>query len=282
MGLAMARNLSAAGFPLRVWNRTPRATGLPAEVSVWTSPREAARDVEIAVTMLAEDTAVESVALGPGGVLEGLKQGGIHLGMSTISVELSRRLAAAHSQVGQCYVAAPVFGRPEAAEQAKLWILPGGTLEDVTRCAPLFTAMGQGTFPMPDAPRANLAKLIGNFLIAVTIEGVGEALALGERGGIAPARLFEMLAATLFGSPVFKGYGQRIVDAAYRPAGFTMPLGLKDVNLVLAAATGLGVPLPLGELARDRLAKALERGRADFDWAGFATVIREESGLPAL
>jgi 3-hydroxyisobutyrate dehydrogenase-like beta-hydroxyacid dehydrogenase len=265
-----------------VWNRSPEKTRLVTGAEPVPTPRAAASGASIVVTMLPDDRVVEAVTLGSDGVLRGLSPGGVHVGMSTISVALTRRLAEAHAATGTTYLAAPVFGRPDAAAGRLLWIVPGGPTAEVERCAPLWAALGQGTFPLPTAPQAALAKLAGNFLIAANIEALGEALVLGEKGGIDPDRLLALLTGTIFGSPVVRGYGARIVQADFEPAGFAMPLGLKDVDLALAAGRELGVPLRLGELARERLVQALARKREGYDWSGFATVIREEAGLPAL
>lgn len=279
MGLPMARNLVAAGFDVRVWNRTAgKVRDVPGARSAPT-PAAASDGADFAVTMLADDAAVEATVLGPDGVLAGLGKNAVHLGASTVSVALSRRLAEAHAEKGVGYVAAPVFGRPEAAAAKQLWIVAGGAAADLERCAPVFAALGQGAFPMRSAPEASLAKLIGNFMIASTIEMLGESLALAEKAGLDPARLLAMLTGTLFGAPVVKRYGQLVADAVFEPAGFYLPLGLKDVNLALGAGEELRVPLPLGSLVRERMLTALARGRERFDWSGFASVIREAAGL---
>lgn len=282
MGLAMARNLAAGGFRLRAWNRTAeKARQLP-DATIAETPRAAAAGADLVVSMLADDVAVESVVFGVDGILAGMKPGALHVGMSTISVALARRLAEAHPKAKSRYLSAPVFGRPDAAAARKLWVVPGGSPEDRAVAEPIFGVLGQGTFPMDTAPQANLAKLVGNFMIAATVETIGEALALGEKGGIEPGHLMEMLSGTLFGSLIVNGYGGRIAKTEFVPAGFSMPLGLKDVELARAAASELGVPMPLADLAAARLRTAIDRGRADFDWAGFATVIREEAGLSPL
>ncbi|MEO8031805.1 MAG: NAD(P)-dependent oxidoreductase [Gemmatimonadota bacterium] len=279
MGGAIARNLATAGFPVRAWNRSPdKFAGFP-ELTRADSPADACRGAAIAISMLSDDVAVNAVTLGPDGVLEGLAAGAIHIGMSTVSVACTTRLVQAHAERGQEYVAAPVFGRPEAARNRMLYVVPGGSEAALQRAEPVFAAIGQGVFPMGTAPQASVAKLAGNFLIAATIESLGEAFTLAEKSGIDPARLFDMLAGTLFGSPLVKGYGARMVSGAFTPPGFTIRLGLKDVNLALAAAEAVGVPMPLAELAQQRMELAIERGRAEIDFAGFMTVIREEAGL---
>lgn len=275
----MARNLVQAGFEVRVWNRTAAKTRDVPGARPAATPAAACAGAEFAVSMLADDTAVEGTVLGPDGALAGLAGGSLHIGASTISVALCRRLAAAHAAKGVGYVAAPVFGRPDAAAARQLWIVPGGAPAEVERCSPVFSALGQGTFPMGSAPQATLAKLLGNFMIASTIEMLGESLAVAEKAGLEPAQLLNMLTGTLFGAPVFKRYGQLVADTAFEPAGFYLPLGLKDVNLALGAGEELRVPLPLGSLVRDRMLTALARGRERFDWSGFASVIREAAGL---
>ena len=279
MGAPMARNLAAAGFAVRGWNRTmARVTGAPGLTPAATVA-EACHGVAFVVSMLADDSAVNGLTYGPGGILESLAPGAIHIGMSTVSVATTERLVRAHTEKGAGYIAAPVFGRPDAAEKKLLWITPGGPEADLVKAGPLFAAMGQGIFPMGTAGQAALAKLAGNFLIAATIESLGEAVVLAEKGGLDPARLLEFLGSTLFNSPIVKGYGARIVKRDFMPPGFTLRLGLKDVRLVLAAAEGAGMAMPLAELVQERMEMAIERGRGEIDFAGFTTVIREEAGL---
>jgi 3-hydroxyisobutyrate dehydrogenase-like beta-hydroxyacid dehydrogenase len=282
MGAPIARNLVAAGFAVRVWNRNPQRAREITGAEVALTPAAACAPASIVITMLADDRAVEAVAFQEHGILESLPRGACHVGMSTVSVALARRLAAAHEAAGQGYVAAPVFGRPEAAAARQLWVVAGGAEADLERVASVFAAVGQGTFRMGTAPQASLAKLLGNFMIASTIEMLGETLAAAEKAGLDPTRLLDMLTGTLFGAPVVKRYGQLVADAAFEPAGFRLVLGLKDVGLILEAGEELRVPLPLAGLLRARLLTALARDRGELDWAGLATVIREEAGLPAV
>ncbi|HKB75999.1 MAG TPA: NAD(P)-dependent oxidoreductase [Myxococcales bacterium] len=278
MGRPMAANLVAAGFTVRTWNRTPGKA--PPGAVECRSPREVAEQCAIVATMLADDAALEQVTFGDGGLLAGLRRGGIHVSMSTISVALSRKLREAHSAAGQGYVAAPVFGRPEAAQKKQLWIVCGGEQKDLAACERLFTALGRGTFTVAEAPQANVVKLIGNFLIATTIESLGEATAVAEKAGLDPTRLVEFFGGTMFGSTVFTGYGARVAATEFEPAGFAMPLALKDVTLALQAGHELRAPLPMASLLRDRLLAALARGRDGWDWSGLTSVAREEAGLP--
>jgi 3-hydroxyisobutyrate dehydrogenase-like beta-hydroxyacid dehydrogenase len=280
MGLSMARNLVAAGFNVRVWNRTAsKAREVPGGQPAAT-PAAACEGAEFAVSMLADDAAVETTVLGPGGALTRLERGTIHIGCSTISVALCRRLAETHAAARVGFVAAPVFGRPEAAAAKQLWIVPGGAQADLERCAPIFAALGQGVFPLGSGPHASLTKLLGNFMIASTIEMLGESLVAAEKAGLEPARFLEIITGTLFGAPIFKRYGQLVVDTAFEPAGFQLHLGLKDMRLALEATEELKTPLPLASLVRERMLAAMALGRDHFDWSGFTSVIREASGLP--
>lgn len=275
----MARNLVQAGFDVRVWNRTAaRAREVPGAHPSPT-PRSACDGADFAVTMVADDGAVEATVLGPDGVRAGLRPGAVHISSSTISVALCRKLVESHQAAGSGFVAAPVFGRPEAAAAKQLWIVAGGSAADLERCAPLFAALGQGTFRLDSAPQATLAKLLGNFLIASSIEMLGESLVTAEKAGLEPGKFLEIMTGTLFGSPIVRRYGQLISDTAFEPAGFQLALGLKDVSLALRAAEELRVPLPLASLIRERMLTALAQGRERFDWSGFASVIREAAGL---
>jgi 3-hydroxyisobutyrate dehydrogenase-like beta-hydroxyacid dehydrogenase len=284
MGLPMARNLLDAGHELVVYNRTrSRADELARKGGrVAGSPREAAQGAEILITMLADDTAVEEVMFGDQGGLAGLKSGAVHASMSTISHLLSRRLAEQHRSKRQGYVAAPVFGRPEAAEAAKLWIVAAGETELIERCQPVFDAMGQGVEMVgDDPPMANVLKLAGNFLLASAIEAMGEAFALVQKSGIEPARFLEIVNGRLIRSPIYENYGKLIADRRWEPAGFKLRHGLKDVRLALAAAEEATAPMPLASLIRDHYLSAMARGWGDIDWAALARVVEEDAGIGA-
>jgi 3-hydroxyisobutyrate dehydrogenase-like beta-hydroxyacid dehydrogenase len=278
MGSHMAANLVAAGFVVRVWNRTPGKA--PAGAVECASPREAAGPCAIVASMVADDAAAERITFGEDGLIAGLKPGAIHVSMSTISVALSRKLRDAHAAAGQRFVSAPVFGRPEAAQKKQLWIVCGGEQVDLDKCQSLFAALGRQTFPFGEAPQANLVKLIGNFLIAATIEATGEASAAAEKGGVDARKLMDFFGSTMLASPVFTPYSARIAATEFEPAGFAMPLGFKDVSLMLQAGQEIRAPLPLASLLRDRFLAALARGREKWDWGGIASLAREDAGLP--
>jgi 3-hydroxyisobutyrate dehydrogenase-like beta-hydroxyacid dehydrogenase len=281
MGRGMARNLIHAGHTVTVWNRTAgRADELQKlGAHVASSPAEAAR-AGVVITMLADDAALEATVFSEDGILKALPVGGLHISASTISVALSTRLTAAHAAARQSYVAAPVFGRPEAAAAKKLFVVAAGSGADLARSQPIFDAIGQRTFIAGDEPRAaNTIKLLGNFLIATTIESFGEAFALARKSGIAPEKFLEIITGSLFTAPVHQNYGGIIARQAYEPAGFAAALGLKDARLVLQAADAAGVPLPIASLVRDRFLSAIGHGHAEKDWSVIARLAAEDAGL---
>ena len=178
------------------------------------------------ITMLANDEAVESVVLGAHGVLGGMQRDGLHVSMSTISPALSQRLSAAHKERGQQYIAAPVFGRPEAAAAAKLFIIASGAKEALAKAKPVFEVLGQRTFTVGERPEdANYIKLFGNFMITCVLESLGEVFAVARKAEIDPSKVFEVLSGTLFGAPAYNNYGPRIIEEKFSPAGFKLPLG---------------------------------------------------------
>jgi 3-hydroxyisobutyrate dehydrogenase-like beta-hydroxyacid dehydrogenase len=279
MGRGMASSLLRAGIDLRVWDRTPGRLPARPGLTEHATPREAVRGVPFVITSLANDEAVKAVTLGSEGFLEALAPGAAHLGASTISLALARSLVSAHAARGTHYVGTPVLGRPDAAERGALTVITGGPPEVVASARPLFGAIGQGTIAADSAPAAHLTKIIANLMIATTIESIGEAIALGEKGGIAPERLMEMLGDTVVGGPILRSYGPRIARREFEPAGFRLELGLKDVSLALAASAELAAPLPLASLLRDHLVEALAQGRAQQDWSALAEVSRTAAGL---
>ena len=279
MGSAMARNLLRAGHQVTVYNRT-RARAEPLRedgAALADSPADAARGVDAIVTMLAEDQAVEQAVEG---FLETLARGAVHIGMSTIGVACSKRLAERHAAHGQVYIAAPVFGRPVAAAAAKLWIVAAGPPESIARCQPVFDALGRGTSVVGADPwSANAVKLSGNFLIAAALESMGEAFALVRKSGVDAGQFLEIVNNALFNSPLYAGYGSAVAKEQFEPAGFKLRLGFKDLRLAQDAAEAAAVPMPLAGVLRDRFLAAIARGEGDLDWAALARIAAVQAGL---
>ena len=282
MGSAMCRNLLKAGHELIVYNRTrSHADAMQKEgATVADSPSEAAAGVDALITMLSDDRAVEAMILGAKGASETLAPGAVHISMSTISVDFSRRLAKSHQEKKQHYVAAPVFGRPEAAANGKLFIVSAGPSDQIEKCRPLFSAMGQKIFTVSDdPPAANLIKISGNFLITTVIESLAETFALMRKSGVDPQKFLEVITESLFTAPVYKTYGSMIAAQKFEPVGFKMPLGFKDNRLVLAAAEEVSVPMPIASLVHDRFVAALAQGLENADWSAIAQIAYESAGL---
>ena len=280
MGLAMAGSLLAAGHEVTVFNRTAaKAQPLLDRGATYAVRVADACHGDVVMTMLADDAAVESVVFAAGGVIESLRRTAIHISSSTISVALSDRMTIAHQEAGQRFVSAPVFGRPEAAAAAKLFVAAAGSAATLDACTPIFDAIGQRTFRFGDKPSlANLVKLSGNFLIVSVIESLSEAMALVSKGGLDQSQYLDFLTSTLFNAPVYKTYGGLIAAKKFTPPGFVAPLGLKDVRLTLAAAEALRVPLPIASLVRDRFLTLLARGGESLDWSAISLVAAEDSG----
>jgi 3-hydroxyisobutyrate dehydrogenase-like beta-hydroxyacid dehydrogenase len=280
MGAAMAANLVKAGHEVTVFNRTPgKAEDLVERGARVAACVADACEGDAVVTMLANDAAVESVVLGETGVIAHLHESAIHVSMSTISIALAERLTAAHAQAGQRFVAAPVFGRPDMAAAAKLFIVAAGASDTVDACLPLFDAMGQKTFPIAEEPKAaNLVKLSGNFLIGSVIEGLGEALALVGKAGVDRRRYLDLLTSTLFGGPVYKTYGALIAEERFEPAGFAAALGHKDIRLTLEAAETLRVPMPFAAVLHDRFLTLLAHGGEALDWSAIGQLAAQNAG----
>ena len=282
MGLPMAANLIAGGFPIRVWNRTAgKAAPLGAKGAiVAASAADTVTPGGIAITMLADDAAVESVTLGDNGIAARLGTGGIHVSMSTIAPATSARLADYHEERGNIYIAAPVFGRPDNAELRQLVVCTSGPAAAKERVRPLFDAMGRAVFDFGDAAgAANVAKLCGNFLIASAIEAMAESFAMAEKSGVDRNQVAAMLTKTLFASPVYQRYGEMIAAKRHTPAGFKLPLGLKDVELVLKTAGAARVPMPLAAMVRERIIAGLAKGRDEMDWSALALGVLDDAGI---
>jgi 3-hydroxyisobutyrate dehydrogenase-like beta-hydroxyacid dehydrogenase len=241
-------------------------------------------DCDFIISMVPDDAAVRDVvfgepASGRAGLLSVLKPGAVHISMSTISPTMSAALAAAHGQHDQAYVAAPVFGNPDAAKARQLFIISAGLPNDVERCRPIFDVLGQRTFVLQsDPPGANLVKLAGNAMIANTIEMLGETIALVRKRGLDAEQFLDIMTSTLFDSRVFKVYGPRMIEQHFQP-GFVFPLALKDVRLALAEADAAAVPMPMVSVVHDRLVSGMARGYAGMDWSALGRLAAEEAGL---
>lgn len=282
MGLPMARLLLKAGFPVTVFNRTPNRSALLAEegAMVAKTPAAAVTAGGVVITMLSDDAALREVAQGRDGFVPALGAGGLHLSMSTVSPETTRALAEAHAAFGAELLAAPVFGRPEAAAAKKLWICKSGSAAAGERAQPILEALSQGIFDFGnDVGAANVVKLTGNFMILSAIETLAEAFAFGEKNGLDRQALASFFGQTIFACPIYQNYGRILAERAYEPPGFALPLGMKDIRLVRDVAEESRVPMPLADLLHARLLTALAKGREDYDWTAIELSSAEDAAL---
>ena len=286
MGTAMAANLAAAGMQVTGYIRRPEQGQELEALSVKpTTDIADLFDCEFVITMLPDDMVVREVVFGrrdhnAEGLIKGLMPGSIHLSMSTITTEAAAEFANAHADRDQGYVAAPVFGNPDAAGAHQLFVIAAGAPTVVQRCQSIFAVLGQRTFVVGKDPgTANLIKLIGNAISAVSMETLGEVFALARKRGLDPQQLLAVLTGTMYGGRFHTIYGSKIAGERYSSGGFLFPLILKDVRLALQEAESAGVPTPSLSVVRDRLIAGIARGYSDRDWSALGLLASEEAGL---
>ena len=282
MGQAMARRLVEAKHEVGVYNRTAAKAKPLADAGAKLLPSiaEAARYGEAVYSMLADDAALEDVAFQDGGLLASVPKGGIHVCAGTHGVPVIRKLKAAHAEKGQMLLVAPMFGRPELVSSGQANIVASGPAGAMARCKPLFDAVGRRTFEAGDDPEAATAiKITNNFVLGCAIEAMGEGFALVRKYGVAPEVFYDVMTDGLFNCSAYKVYGKIIVDESYAKVGQMAVLGLKDANLALEAGNIAAVPLPSGNVWRDRLVGAVAHGDGDKDWAVMALEQARASGL---
>jgi 3-hydroxyisobutyrate dehydrogenase-like beta-hydroxyacid dehydrogenase len=281
MGQPMVRSLLKAGYRVTVYNRSEsRARALvDAGALAVSSPAEVVEPDGMVITMVSDDAALEDVTLGAQGLLDRLGSGGIHISMSTVSPDVAHKLAKLHKQHGSSYVAAPVFGRPQAAAAAQLRICVAGPIAAKERIEPVLQALGH-SFDFGEQPRqANVIKLCGNFMIVSAIEAMGEALTLAEKNGVDRSAMMSMFTQTIFACPLYQTYGPMIAEKRFTPPGFQLQLGLKDIDLFLANASQVQAPLPLAHLIQNRLLSSVAKGRGESDLSRLTQSVSEDAGL---
>lgn len=279
MGRHMARNLLNEGHAVTVFNRTrSRAEDLAAQGATIADSIAEACVPGILITVVSDDAAVEDIVYRDGGALAALAKGAIHVSMSTISRDMSERLAADHAAAGQIYVAAPVFGRVDFAEAGRLLIGAAGPAAAIEHCQPLFDAMGRRTVNFGETPSAaNVVKLSVNVLVGLAIQGMAETSTLIRKSG-GDAKAFIEVVGEVLPAPQYVAYGGMIANDTYEPPGFRLELGLKDVRLALAAADAVGVAMPTTSILRDLHLASVARGYGGLDWAALAKFAADMAG----
>jgi 3-hydroxyisobutyrate dehydrogenase-like beta-hydroxyacid dehydrogenase len=282
MGSPMAKNLLAAGYHLQVYNRTLSKAGEVGEgITKCKTPADAADGVDVVITMLSEDEVLKEVVLGDDGILKKLPKGALHISMSTISPDTAQLLSGKHQEAGSSYLAAPVFGRPEAAAAKKLWICVSGDQPSKDKAKPILENLGQGIIDFGEtAGGANVVKIAGNFMIMASLEMMAEAFTLAEKNGLDRAKVSEFFGSTLFNAPIFQNYGKAIANKQYQPVGFKSKLGYKDARLAFKLSQTSEVPMPMATAVHNRLLAAVAKGWGDTDWAeGFGRGVSEDAGV---
>jgi 3-hydroxyisobutyrate dehydrogenase-like beta-hydroxyacid dehydrogenase len=288
MGAAMAANLAAKGRRVIAYVRRPDQIGKLEALGL--RPTTDIGDLlhcDVVISMLPDDDAVREIVFGRGdidlyGLAAGLNPGAVHLSMSTISTATASLLASEHARNGQGYIAAPVFGNPDAAKARQLFIVAAGAPADIERCEPILDGLGQRTFVIGTEPAdANLFKLLGNMMSATALEMLGEVVAVVRKRGLDPQPFIDLMTSTMFGGRAHKIYGDKIARQTYTP-GFVLPLVLKDVRLALAEAETVGAPMPSVGVVRDRLITGIARGYGELDWTALGLIAAEEAGLTAV
>jgi 3-hydroxyisobutyrate dehydrogenase-like beta-hydroxyacid dehydrogenase len=269
MGTPMALRLIAAGHELSVWNRTEgRTKPLLREGAIAAAtPAEAELGADAVITSLFDDEAYEHVLFGPNGLMDALEPGALHISLSTISVALSERISAEHARRNQAFVAAPVFGRPNVAEEGKLWIVAAGAADAIRRARPLLEPLSRGISVIgAHPPQAHALKLGGNFLISAMIHSLSESFVYASSQGIDPGAFFEAVNSALFQSPFYAAYAKVMLHPPEKP-GATIALGAKDNNLLREAAKSRHLNMSLADTLADVFEQAKQIGLSNEDWA---------------
>ncbi|WBA42766.1 NAD(P)-dependent oxidoreductase [Hymenobacter canadensis] len=281
MGEAMAKNLLKAGHRLTVYNRTAsKAADLEKlGATVAATPAAAVADAAFVFSMVTDDAALQELCLGPDGLIAALPAGAVHASCSTVAPDTNRRLAEAHARHGSTLVATPVFGKPDVAAAAKLWLAASGEASARQRLAPLLEALGQGVHDFGDDPgAASTVKLCGNFMLGAAIEAMAEAFTLAQKSGLDRQQVYEFFTSTLFNTPIYKGYGKLVAERHYQPVGAAPAIIRKDMRLVLDESRTHLVPMPFANILHDHLSTTVAKGEQG-DWAGFAERITDGAGL---
>jgi len=282
MGQAMVRRLLEAKHEVGVYNRTAAKAKPLADAGahIVGSIADAARHGDAVYTMLADDAALEDVVFQNGGLLASLPKGGIHVCAGTHGIPVIRKIKAAHAENGQHLVCAPMLGRPELVSSGTAGIVASGAAEAMAKCKPAFDAIGRRTFEAGADPEAATAiKITNNFVLGCAIEAMGEGFSLTRKYGVETSVFYDVMTDGLFNCSAYKVYGKIMVDESYAKVGQMAVLGLKDANLALEAGGLKGVPLPSGNVWRDRLVGALAHGDGGKDWAVMALEQARASGL---
>jgi len=275
MGAAVAERLLAGGYPLVVHNRTPEKAEALAERggTIAATPSELAAGVDVVLTSLADDDALESVAAE---VVAAARPGTVLVDLSTVSPDASARVAALAGNTGVEYVRAPVSGNPGVVRAGNLTFIVSGADEAIARIEPVLLAIGRTVHRVGDAEQARVVKLAINLVIGGLAELMSEALVLGESAGVSRGALLEVMGSSAAGAPFVKYKTEPLLRDDYS-ATFTTALMEKDVDLILDAAAEAGVELPVAKELKSLLRSAVDAGYGDHDFMALFLNLRSAS-----
>jgi len=283
MGKGMAHRILSGKHDLAVYDLIPQVTVEFAKggAHIASSVEDVCRDREVLITMLAEDSAVNEVAFGRGGLCASLPEGAIHMACGTYGIATIRALETAHAKSKQTLIAVPVLGRPDLAASGQLGLVPAGPPDALQRCEPLFQILGRRTFYAGAKPEsASAIKLANNAVLGCAITALGEGISLVRKHGVEAKTLYEVLTEGLFaGAPAYVGYGKTMVDETYDRVGSPITIGMKDAVLIAGAANLARVPMPSHDVYIERLLGAIAHGDGDLDQAALAREQGRASGL---
>ncbi|MGN8069176.1 NAD(P)-dependent oxidoreductase [Mucilaginibacter sp. SG564] len=283
IGMPIAQNLIQSGYHLQVYNRTHSKTDEldPDYVTKCQTPADASEGAHIVITVVSDDEVLKEITLSTRGILEKLPEHALHISMSTVSPETSEQLAQLHEEAGSHYLAAPVFGRTEAAAARKLWICVSGDQHSKDTARPVLDCLGQGVIDFGEsAGGANVVKIAGNFMIMASMEMMAEAYTLAEKNGLDREQVANFFGSTLFNVPIFQNYGRVIANKQYEPVGFKSKLGYKDARLAFKLSQASQTPMPIVNTLHSRLLSAMAKGWSETDWAeAVGRGVSEDAGV---
>ncbi len=282
MGKPMSNHLLQAGYAVIVHNRSrePVAELVEAGAGEAHSPREVAENSDVVISMLPDSPDVQEVALGPGGIIEGVSRDDIYIDMSTIAPSVALEVGGAMAKKGVRCLDAPVSGGDVGARNATLSIMVGGEEEIFDSVRPIFAAMGQNIVLCGPLGAGQTVKACNQVLVAVTIAGVSEALTLGARAGVDPANIVQVLSGGLARCGVLENRGERMVNGDFDP-GFRIRLHYKDLNIIMKTGSDYNVPLPVTSIVHELFNLAMAKDRGELDHSGLLTVVEDLAGVKA-
>lgn len=280
MGSGMAANLVDAGHDVTVWNRTKQKCKPLEEkgAKVADTPSDAIAGAEVVMYCLADDDAVSDVVFGEDGLLAGAAAGQLFVDMSTVHPDTSRREATAYEAKEASFVDAPVFGTKPHAAGGELWIVAGGSRDDMDRLKPLFEPISQSVHHMGDVGKGASMKLVGNMVVASMMETLGEAMTLAKKADLPMDEVLEVLDETDFQSPLFKGVGSSVLDRNFETS-FALKWMLKDANLIAAFARDLNVPAPAASVVCEQLKASVNQGWGEDNASSVIRQLEAMSGV---